>query len=66
MNQDTIEELKNFLIELIEHPIPEIEELKDISITFEELAKKLRDLSPKLKQPAAILFLHILKNYGIF
>ncbi len=58
-------EAKKLLLQIIQLPTPETQELAELSIDMEELVKKISNLPPNLRSQSAIIFAKLLHKYGI-
>ena len=64
-DQEIINEIQRKAVELIKLPIPELNELKDLNILFDEMAEKMSKLPQKLRMLATALFLKAMKKYNM-
>lgn len=64
-DQELINEIQRKAIELTKLPIPELNELKDLGVLFDEMAEKMSKLPHDLRMPATIIFLKAMKKYNI-
>ncbi len=53
------------LLQIIQFPTPEAQELAELSIDMEELVKKMSDLPPELRRQSYIIFAQLLHKYGL-
>lgn len=58
-------EAKKLLLQIIQLPTPEAQELAELSIDMEKLVKKISDLPPDLRSQSSIIFAQLLHKYGL-
>lgn len=58
-------EAKKLLLQIIQLPTPEAQELAELSIDMESVIKKMRDLPPELRRQSYIIFAQLLHKYGL-
>ena len=58
-------EAKKLLLQIIQLPTPEAQELAELSIDMEELVKKISNLPPNLRSQSSIIFAQLLHKYGL-
>ena len=63
--KELINEIQRKATELIQLPIPELNELKDLGVLFDEMAEKMSKLPKELRMPATVLFLKAMKKYNM-
>lgn len=58
-------EAKKLLLQIIQLPTPEAQELAELSIDMEELVKKISNLPPNLRNQSSVIFAKLLHKYGV-
>ena len=58
-------EAKKLLLQIIQLPTPEAQELAELSIDMEKLVKKISDLPPELRRQSYIIFAQLLHKCGL-
>lgn len=58
-------EAKKLLLQIIQLPTPEAQELAELSIDMEELVKKISNLPPNLQNQSSVIFAKLLHKYGV-
>ncbi|MBO5481177.1 MAG: hypothetical protein J6A63_08325 [Clostridia bacterium] len=58
-------EVKKLLLQVIQFPTPEDQELAELSIDMESVVKKISDLPLDLRRKAYIVFAKLLHKYGL-